>query len=118
MLSEALVVDDDPQVRQLLGAALRRHNIACDFAGDGEEVFEKLQQKSYRVLLLDLMMPYVDGVGVVRQLKESGNRTPVIVISGAPPSMINDLDRTVVHRVFVKPVDVNEVADAILSLRH
>lgn len=116
-MSEALVVDDDPQVRQLLGAALRLHNIGCDFAADGEEVIEKLQQKQYRVLLLDLMMPYIDGIGVVRHMKESGNDTPVIVITGATPHEIGSLDQSVVRKIFVKPVNVREVADAILSIR-
>ncbi len=110
-----LVVDDEPEVRQLLGAVLRRHNIHCDFAADGEEVLEMLSQKRYSVLLLDLMMPYIDGIGVMAEMKATGDTTPVIVLTAGGPSLIHKVDQSMVRSVISKPFDVNIVAKLVLD---
>ncbi|HET7711396.1 MAG TPA: response regulator [Thermoanaerobaculia bacterium] len=113
---QVLVVDDEPEVRQLLGAVLRRHQIRCDFAADGEEVLEMLAQNRYCVLLLDLMMPYIDGIGVLDEMKASGDTTPVIVVTAAGQSLIRKLDSSAVRQVVQKPFDVNTVAQLVTEI--
>lgn len=66
----ALVVDDDAAIRILVTRILQRHGLTVDNARDGAEAIEKLLQHDYDIIALDLMMPRIDGVGVVRYLTE------------------------------------------------
>lgn len=66
----ALVVDDDAGIRILVTRILARHGFIVDSARDGAEAIEKLLQHEYDVVALDLMMPRIDGFGVVKYLTE------------------------------------------------
>lgn len=66
---KALIVDDDVAIRVLLSRILRRSCFEVDSARDGAEAIEKLSADDYSVILLDLMMPRIDGVAVVRFLE-------------------------------------------------
>ena len=65
-----LVVDDDVSIRVLLSRMLQRASYEVDVAKDGGEAIEKITSQSYDVIVLDLMMPRVDGVTVVKYLTE------------------------------------------------
>lgn len=69
-LRRALVVDDDAAIRVLVSRILSRHGFSVDTVRDGAEAIEMLLQHSYDVIALDLMMPRIDGYGVVRYLIE------------------------------------------------
>jgi CheY-like chemotaxis protein len=64
----ALVVDDDAGIRILVTRILTRHGLQVDTARDGAEAIEKVLQHDYTVIVLDLMMPRIDGFGVVKYL--------------------------------------------------
>lgn len=66
----ALVVDDDAAIRILVARILSRHGFTVDSARDGAEAIEQLLQHDYAVIALDLMMPRIDGFGVVQYLTE------------------------------------------------
>ena len=66
-----LVVDDEAAIRSLITTFLTRAGYEVDVAVDGQEAIDKIQERSYDALVTDLMMPRVDGVGVVRHLQES-----------------------------------------------
>lgn len=66
----ALVVDDDASIRILVSRILARQGFTVDAARDGAEAIEKVLQNDYDVIALDLMMPHIDGVGVVKYLTE------------------------------------------------
>ncbi len=66
----ALVVDDDAAIRILVTRILQKQCFQVDAARDGAEAIEKLLQHDYDVIALDLMMPRIDGFGVVRYLIE------------------------------------------------
>ena len=66
----ALVVDDDASIRILVTRILQREGFHVDSARDGCEAIEQLLQHDYTVVALDLMMPRIDGFGVVRYLVE------------------------------------------------
>jgi serine/threonine protein kinase len=61
----ALVADDDPMTRFLLGNVLSRHRIAFDEVDNGADAVKNLKQRSYTLIFLDLLMPRVDGWGVI-----------------------------------------------------
>lgn len=66
----ALVVDDDVSIRILVTRILEGRRFIVDTANDGAEAIQKLAAASYAVILLDLMMPRLDGIGVVKFLAE------------------------------------------------
>lgn len=66
-----LIVDDEAAIRSLITTFLTRAGYQVDFAVDGQDAIDKLQVERYDAVVTDLMMPRVDGVGVVRYLQES-----------------------------------------------
>src|SRR5688572_6185021 len=64
-----LIVDDDDAVRNMVERVLRREHFDVESARDGFEAIEKLTRNDYATVLLDLMMPRVDGLGVLRFLE-------------------------------------------------
>ena len=67
-LDKVLVVDDDPDVRTLLEIVGRRAGFTVDSSPDGLDALEKLRNSEYLIMVLDLMMPRVNGYDVVQQL--------------------------------------------------
>jgi len=78
-----LVVDDDPRNRTLLKDYLKAMGLPCDQASDGEQCLSLMRGREYDLVLLDIMMPRMDGFEVLRLLKDSPQlrQVPVIVIS-------------------------------------
>ena len=112
----ALVVEDDPAIRRLVEKLLVRHHIKIDLASDGRQAMQKLRDNQYSVVVLDLMVPEVNGFEVIAFLKESGSRTPVAVVSAVSQQALTNLDLDVVKVVISKPFDVDEFTKAILNL--
>ena len=112
----ALIVDDDATIRNLLGAVMRRFGFECDFAPDGAFAIERLSARAYSIMLLDLMMPNIDGFGVLAEMRRRGDSTPVIVITAAGPRRINDLDMSMVAGVLNKPFELSDLVDTVSAI--
>jgi two-component system response regulator MprA len=76
-----LVVDDEPAVREALRRALAVEGYAVDLAPDGAAALEALAAEEPDAVLLDVLMPRVDGVTVCRRLRERGSRVPVLMLT-------------------------------------
>jgi len=76
-----LVVDDDRAIRDSLGRALELEGYAVELGGDGVEALARLRRAEFDALVLDVMMPGIDGLGVVRVLRADGDRTPVLMLT-------------------------------------
>ncbi|HEX7809157.1 MAG TPA: response regulator [Thermoanaerobaculia bacterium] len=112
----ALVVEDDPAIRRLVEKLLTRHNIAIDTAADGRMAMEKLRSNDYSVMVLDLMVPEINGFEVIEFLKREQLHVPVAVVSAVSQQALTKLDLDVVKLVISKPFDVDEFTKAILAL--
>jgi DNA-binding response OmpR family regulator len=112
----ALVVEDDPAIRRLLQKLLSRLEIDIDLAADGRTALEKLSSDRYSVIVLDLMVPEVNGFEVVEFLKSRRITTPVAVVSAVSQQALTRLDLDVVKLVISKPFDVDEFTKAIMVL--
>src|ERR1041384_5001895 len=75
-----LIADDDASIRQLLTTIVKRERLNVDSAVDGEHAIRKLQAHEYSVILLDLMMPHVDGFGVIDYLRDHPQQTKPVVL--------------------------------------
>jgi len=76
-----VVVDDDEALRSAVRRALRLEGYDVEVAGDGAEALTHLASLRADLIVLDVLMPVVDGVTVCRRLRESGDRTPVLMLT-------------------------------------
>jgi DNA-binding response OmpR family regulator len=112
----ALVVEDDPAIRRLVEKLLTRLHVEIDLAGDGKTAIDKLRAHHYSVLVLDLMVPELNGFEVIDFLKREKLTVPVAVVSAVSQQALTKLDLDVVKLVISKPFDVDEFTKAILEL--
>ena len=68
--AKILVVDDDPDIREAISAVLEAHSYQVIIAGDGEEGLDKLKEERPDLLILDLLMPKMDGFAVLKELQD------------------------------------------------
>jgi CheY-like chemotaxis protein len=105
---KVLVVDDDDAIRSMVERVLRREHFDVESARDGYEAIEKLARNNYATVLLDLMMPRVDGHGVLRFLEtERPAEKPWVIVMTANLQGASETARAKpVFRVLPKPFDI------------
>lgn len=114
--NRVLVVDDEPAIRALVAKIVQRAGLQVETARDGAEAIERIDTGEYGVLVIDLMMPVVDGFGVIDYVRARGGRKPaIIVITAGDSSSIRRLDGSMVHSVIRKPFDIDVLGDLIIA---
>lgn len=81
MTKRILLVEDEPTIRTAVRDALRSQGYDVDDTVDGAEGLRRARMGGYDLLVLDLMLPGLDGLEVCRTLRREGNRTPIIVLT-------------------------------------
>jgi two-component system, OmpR family, response regulator MprA len=76
-----LVVDDEPAVREAIERALRLEGYEVALAADGHEALARIDQRPPDAVVLDLLMPRVDGLELCRRMRDGGDRTPVLMLT-------------------------------------
>ena len=76
-----LVVEDDSKIASFVVKGLRQHGFAADHARDGEEGLLKIKAVAYDAVILDIMLPRLDGLSLLRQLRNERIPTPVLLLS-------------------------------------
>src|SRR5256885_2621728 len=114
---QILVVDDEPAVRDSLDRALRLEGYKVDLAADGTEALSALGADSPDAVVLDLMMPRVDGLEVCRRMRAAGDRTPVLVLTArdAVTDRVRGLDAGA-DDYLVKPFALDELLARLRAL--
>jgi DNA-binding response OmpR family regulator len=113
----ALVVDDDDPIRAMLSTVVERQNFTVDTARDGEEAIARIADDGYALILLDLMMPHVDGYAVLRYMQEhrSEDLACTIIASAVPEGDVLRQFSLPVFRIHTKPFDMAQlIADVRL----
>jgi CheY-like chemotaxis protein len=110
-LMRILVVDDDESIRILVERVLRRERHVVESARDGFEAIQKLSGNDYEAVLLDLMMPRIDGLGVLNYLEKArtGKAPSVIVMTANVTSAVEVERKKPVTAVLPKPFDIAEL---------
>jgi len=80
-MARVLVVDDEPAVRRALERALRLDNHDVTLAEDGEQALDVLAGGTTDAVILDILMPKLDGLEMCRRLRKAGDRTPVLMLT-------------------------------------
>jgi DNA-binding response OmpR family regulator len=76
-----LLVEDSPRLQRSIGAGLRKASYAVDVAGDGEEGLWRAESEQYDVIVLDLMLPRLDGLTLLERLRKRGKKTHVLILT-------------------------------------
>jgi len=78
-----LIVEDDQHIRKLLTILIRKEDVEIDEAVEGNEALQKLQDNRYDLVILDIMMPNVDGFSILKELREkpATAQLPVIIVT-------------------------------------
>ena len=112
-----LVVDDDPSIRRMIMAALRRDRYEFFEAANGREALELMRQHHPSVVVLDLMMPIVSGWDVLRERSNNPDllNIPVIIISAnRGPELATAMDKGICA-FLPKPFDIGALTALVRS---
>ena len=80
-MTNILVVEDNAGLRRLIGIHLRRAGYEVSEAADGQAALDLLEHSRVHLIITDVMMPRLDGYGLIRELREAGDTTPVLMVT-------------------------------------
>lgn len=105
-----LIVDDEVETREVCKRVFSKKSYAVEFTEDGEKALEMMRKNHFEVVLADLVMPGMDGLTLLKWLKEEYPRTEVIIITGcATISTAVKAMRIGAYDYIAKPFDINEL---------
>ncbi len=110
----ALVVDDDDAIRRLISRILIREGVKVEPARDGVEAIEKIAERRFDIILLDLMMPRMNGFEVLGHLKKHHPELlrTVVVLTAVADNVLSALDADVFQTIR-KPFDIQLLIGAV-----
>lgn len=112
-----LIAEDEPKIAAFMEKGLQRAGFATDVVSDGHKVLEKLADRTFALLLLDLGLPGQDGTAILAQMLQQQIRIPVIVVTAREVSLE---ESTVVHTaaldVITKPFFMKDLITKIKAI--
>jgi len=109
-MAKILLVDDDEMNGTLLQKRLAKRDVVCDFVTSGSACFEALEKEEYELLLLDIMMPDMNGTEVLQKIRETKNniQMPVIMVTAkSDASDVVDALKLDANDYLTKPVNID-----------
>ena len=112
-----LVAEDQEKLNSIVTRKLTKEGYAVDSCYNGEEAWDYIEGAEYDIVLLDIMMPRMSGLDVLKRMRAKGNHTPVIMMTalGQTDDKITGLDMGA-DDYLVKPVDLDEMIARIRSI--
>jgi DNA-binding NtrC family response regulator len=109
-----IVVDDDESIRKTMKAILEDEGYIVDLAESGKEAIQKTNDQKYNLALLDIRLPDMEGIELLKSMKESIPRTRKIMVTGYPSmqNAIGALNKNA-DAYLVKPVDVEKLLETV-----
>ena len=112
-----LIAEDDRELRQLFSHVLSRYGYTVVGVSNGQEALDAMDADFYDMIISDIMMPVMDGYELVRQLRDVGNTTPILMITAK--DAFDDMRlgfQSGVDDYMVKPINVNEMVLRVQAL--
>ena len=112
-----LIAEDDRELRQLFSHVLNRYGYTVVGVSNGQEALDAMDTDFYDMIISDIMMPVMDGYELVRQLRDVGNTTPILMITAK--DAFGDMRlgfQSGVDDYMVKPINVNEMVLRVQAL--
>lgn len=76
-----LLIEDDQEVANYLSQGLQEAAYVVDYAADGQQGLQKATHEHYDVMIIDRLLPYLDGLSIIKTVRAAGNQTPILVLS-------------------------------------
>ncbi len=115
-MKSLLIVEDDPATQQLLVTLMRRNGFSSVVTKNGAEAIHTLTTTDFAAVILDLMMPGVDGQAVIDFISREKETIPVIVCTAAGPRLTDLIDSKVVKAIVRKPFDIDQLSALVAAL--
>lgn len=117
MADSILIVEDDVSVRESLLSVLASKDYNVESVSDGEQALKAIEEKDYDVLLLDLQLPKVDGMGVLMQAKKLSTRTSIVILTahGSIESAVEAM-KLGADDYLEKPCDVDQLQKTLAKI--
>ena len=117
MKAHILVVDDDRRITEVLRRALAYEGYSVDVALRGDEALQRAIERPPDLVVLDIMLPGIDGLEVCRRLRASGNQVPILMLTAKDsiPDRVAGLD-TGADDYLVKPIELEELQARVRAL--
>lgn len=114
---QILIIEDEQKIAGFLKRGLKEEGYAVDTASDGEEGLYKTDINSYDLIILDLMLPKIDGMEVCRRIREKNSNTPILLLTAkdSPGDKVAGLD-TGADDYLTKPFAFSELLARIRAL--
>ncbi len=111
-----LIVDDEKKICEALAMELRRHGYSVTESYSGDDAVKELQKNQFHVIVTDLFMTGIDGIGVIEVAKKMSVQSSVIAMTGyGKTPLIQEATRYGAENILVKPFDTAELISAIES---
>ena len=116
-MMKILIAEDDRELRQLFSHVLTKHGYTVTGVSNGQQALDTMDTDYFDLIITDIMMPVMDGYEFVRQLRDVGNTTPVLMITAR--DAFDDMRmgfQSGVDDYMVKPINVNEMVLRVRAL--
>ena len=116
-MMKILIAEDDKELRELFSYVLTKNGYTVRGVADGQAALDALDEEYFDLIISDIMMPRVDGYALVRQLRDAGSVTPVLMITAKDAfddMRLGFLSGT--DDYMIKPVNVNEMVLRVSAL--
>jgi len=112
--AKILIVDDDENIRNTMKTILEDEGYLVDLAGDGSEAVQKTKRSTYNVALLDIRLPDMEGVELLKLIKDTVPRTRKIMVTGYPSmqNAIAALNKNA-DAYLIKPIDIENLLSIV-----
>ena len=120
LVHRILIIDDEEEVREILRRALEKDGFAVDEAADGREGLRRFRQGGADLVIVDLFMPYKEGMETILEIRETAPDVRTIAISGGGLSgemeFLEHAETFGASRTFTKPLDLAVLVKAVHEL--
>ncbi len=114
MIPNLLVTDDDSAFRHVLCEALSRRGFRVTQASDGEEAIERISQVEFHLALVDVHMPRLTGLDVMRHLTQTPHSPPCVLMTAQLDDEIRrEAARMKAYQVLSKPIRLSQLSDLV-----
>ncbi|MFQ6067685.1 MAG: response regulator [bacterium] len=104
-----LVAEDEADLREILKTILEQQGYRAILASDGDEAIKKIKKRSFRIALIDIKMPRVNGRKLAFKIKQINPRLPIVIITGSPDFEEEMSLKKQAYEYIYKPFRINEL---------